>query len=58
MHSLDVVRMIVPSCGSHSSGLDMIGNNLAAVCKSLVANSAFAALLGYFAIEQLTHLGW
>ncbi len=58
MYSLDVIRMIVPSCGSHSSWLDMIGNDLAAVGKSLVADSALSALLGDLPAEQLAHLGW
>ena len=58
MYSLDVIRMIVPSCCSHSSWLDMVGNDFAAVGKWLVADSAFPALLGNLPVEQLAHLRW
>jgi hypothetical protein len=58
MHSLDVIRMIVSSCCSHSSGFDMVGDDLAAVRKYFVADSAFAALLSYLPGKQLAHLGW
>lgn len=36
----------------------MVGDDLAAVYKWLVADSAFSALLGNLPVEQLAHLGW
>jgi hypothetical protein len=56
MQSLDVVRMIVASCRSHSSWLDVVGDDLAAVGKGFVADCALSALLGDLPIEQLPHL--
>lgn len=51
VHSLDVVWMIVSSCSSHSSGFDMVGDDLAALGKRVVADSAFPALLGDLPVE-------
>jgi hypothetical protein len=40
------------------SGLDVVGNDLVAVGKCFVANSAFPALLDNLPVEHLAHLGW
>ena len=58
MYSLDVIRMIVSSCCSHSSWLDVVGNDFTAISKWFVADSALSALLGNLPVEQLAHLGW
>ena len=58
MYSLDVVRMIVSSCCSHSSWLDMVGDDFTAVGECFVADSALPALLGNLPVEQLAHLSW
>ena len=58
MYGLDVVRMVISSCCSHSSRLDVVGYDLAAVGKCLVADSALPALLGNLPVEQFAYLGW
>lgn len=57
VHGLNIVRMIITSCPSHSPGLDMVGDDIGAVGEWLMANSAFAALFHDLAIQQLTYLG-
>lgn len=49
--------MIVSSCCSHSSWLDVVGDDLTAIGKGFVTDSALFALLGNLPVEQLAHLG-
>ena len=58
MDGLDVVRVVISSCCSHSPWLDVVGYDLAAVGERFVADSALSALFGDFTVEQLAHLGW
>ncbi len=58
MHGLDVIRMIVASCCSHSPWLDVVGDYFAAVSKCFVTDTAFPALFGNLPVKQLAHLGW
>jgi len=56
MCCLNVVRMVVSPGRSHSFGLPVVGDNIPAVGKRLVADSAFPALLGDFPFQQFPHL--
>jgi len=48
--------MIISSCRSHSSRLDVVGDDLTVFGKWVVADSALSALLGDLPAEQLADL--
>jgi len=50
--------MIVSSCCSHSSWLDVIRHDLTALGERFVADSAFPALFNDLPVEQSAHLRW
>jgi hypothetical protein len=44
--------MVVSTRSSHSSGIDVVGNDVAIVGERHLANGALPVLLNYFSIEQ------
>jgi len=54
---LDVVGMIVSPRSSHSTGIDVVRNDVAVVGELPVAESAYAVLRGDFSVHQFPHLG-
>jgi len=58
MCRLYVVWVVVSPCTSHALGFDMVGNDLAALSKRLVADCAFSALLNDLPVQQFSHLCW
>lgn len=57
MHGLDVVRMIVPPRSSHSTGIDVVRNDVAVIRELSLAESANAVLGGDLSVHQLTYFG-
>src|SRR4051794_20216901 len=55
MDSLDVVGMIVPPCSSHSTGIDVVRNDVVIVRKRALAEGAHAILGGDLSVHQLAH---
>jgi hypothetical protein len=56
MHSLDVARVIVSPCSSHTFGIDMVWDDVRIVCKRYLADPALAFLFADLAIHQSSHL--
>jgi hypothetical protein len=56
MHSLNIVRMIVPPRSSHASGTDMIRHDVVVIGERRQADGARFVLLDDLAIKQLPHL--
>jgi hypothetical protein len=54
MHSLHVIWVVVSSRCSHSFWFDMVGDDLAAISKWIVADSALSALVDDLPVGQLT----
>ena len=52
MRRLDVVWVVIAPCCSHTLGLDVVGNNVMAVGKRLVTDSAVSLLRGDFLGEH------
>ncbi len=52
MRSLNVVWVVIAPCRSHTLGLDVVGDNLIAVGKRLVTDSAVSLLREDFLGEQ------
>jgi hypothetical protein len=48
--------MVVSARSSHSSGIDVVGNDVAIVGKRHLANGALSVLLDKFSIKELPHL--
>lgn len=57
MDRLDVVGMIVSPSSSHSSGIDVIGNDVAVICELSLAESAYTVLGCNLPVHQLPYLG-
>ena len=57
MNSLDIVGMIVPPCSSHSTGVDVIGNDVVIVGELSLAEGAHTVLGSDLSVHQLPHLG-
>jgi hypothetical protein len=55
MSSLDVVRMVISPCSSHSFGILVIGHDVAVVRKLFEADSADSVLLGDFPLQKFPH---
>jgi hypothetical protein len=47
--------MVVSARSSHSSGIDVVGNDVTIVGKRHLANGALSVLLDNFSIEQFPH---
>ena len=47
--------MVVPPRSSHSSGIDVVGHDIAVITERLVAKGAYAILGDYLAIKKLSH---
>ena len=58
MHGLDVFRMVISPCSSHSFRMSVVRYDVAAVGKFMVANGALPGLLDDLSVEQLPHLCW
>jgi hypothetical protein len=58
MHGLDVLRMVISPGSSHSFRVSVVGYDVAAVGKFMVANGALPSLLDDFSVQQFPHLGW
>jgi hypothetical protein len=56
MHGLDIVRVIVSPCSSHTARVNVVGHDVVVVGKGLLADGARFVLLDDLAIEQLPHL--
>jgi hypothetical protein len=57
MDRLNIVGMIVPPRSSHSTGTDVVGNDVAVVAELLLAESAGAILRCDLSVHQLPHFG-
>ena len=55
MHSLDVGRVIVSPCSSHTFGIDMVWDNIRIVSKRYLADPTLASLFADLAIHQCSH---
>ncbi len=55
VNCLNVLRMIVSPGSSHSSGMDMVGHNVAIVGEPLLAESAYPILQSNLPVEELPH---
>jgi hypothetical protein len=58
MHGLDVFRMVIAPSSPHSFRVSVVGYDIAAVGKFMVANGALPGLLDDFSVQQFPHLGW
>ena len=47
--------MVVPPRSSHSTGIDVVGHDIAVITERLVAKGAYAILGDYLAIKKLSH---
>jgi hypothetical protein len=56
MHSLNVARVIVSPCSSHTLGIDMVWDNIRIVSKRYLADPTLASLFADLAIHQSSHL--
>jgi hypothetical protein len=56
MNGLDIVWMIVSLRSSHSFRVSVVRNDIAVFSELIVADRAFAVLLGDFSVQQLPHL--
>jgi hypothetical protein len=56
VHSLDILGMIVSPRPSHSSRINVIGYDVAAIRERHLTNRTLPALFDNFAVEQLPHL--
>jgi hypothetical protein len=57
MDGLDIVGMIVPPRSSHSTRVDVVGNDVAVIRELPLAESAHAILGGDLSVHQLSHFG-
>jgi hypothetical protein len=56
MDSLDVFRMVVSPCSSHTTGIDVVGDDVAVVGERFLAEGAYAILGDDLPVEELPHL--
>jgi len=56
MDSLNVSRVIVSPCSAHSTGIDMVGHDVAIVGELFMADGALAVLGHNLVVHQLSHL--
>jgi hypothetical protein len=57
MDGLDIVRMIVPPRSSHSTGIDVVRNDVVIVRELSLAERTHTVLGGNLPVHQLPHLG-
>jgi hypothetical protein len=57
MYRLNVVGMIVSPRSSHSTGIDVVGNDVAVVGEPFLAEGADAILRSNPSVHQFSHLG-
>jgi hypothetical protein len=55
MNRLDVFRVIVSPCPSHSARTDVVGDDVAVVGERFLAESAYAILQSNLPVEELPH---
>ena len=55
MNSLNVSRMIVSPCSSHSSGVNVVGYYVAVIGERFVTEGALATLGGNLPVEEFAH---
>ena len=58
MHGLNIFRMVISPCSSHSFRVSVVRYDFATVGKFLVADCTLAVLLDDLSVQQLPHLGW
>jgi hypothetical protein len=56
VHGLNVVGVIVPPSAAHAAGTDVVGDDVGAIGKSLLADTANAVLSNDLSVKQLAHL--
>jgi hypothetical protein len=57
MCGLDVLRMIVSPCASHSFGIPVVGDDVVVVRELFETKSSLSVLLDNLAIQEFPHLG-
>jgi hypothetical protein len=55
MDSLDVFRMVVSPCSSHTTGIDVVGDDVGVIGEPLLAEGAYAILGGNLPVEEFPH---
>jgi hypothetical protein len=58
VHSLDIVGMVVSPRASHSSRINVVGHDVAAIREGYLTDGALPVLFDNFAVEQFPHLGF
>jgi hypothetical protein len=57
MCCLDIVRVIIPPCSSHSFRVLVVRDHVVVIREVFVADSAYPALLDNLTVQKLPHLG-
>lgn len=57
MDGLDIVGMIIPPRSSHSTRVDVVGNDITVIRELFLAKCAHTVLGGDLPVHQLPHLG-
>jgi hypothetical protein len=57
MCRLDIVRMVIPPCSSHSFRILVVRDDVVVIREVLVADGAYPALLEDLSVQKFSHLG-